>query len=170
MKFNPKLIDFFKRHNLYDEKMFTYFENHSTMLDSDYLDEMMFRACAHQIDTKTGILKGIHLNLPYVKDEKTMLDSIHELTHAIFAYPMIGKKFKKDIKIEALPLLYEKLYILENPSKELIAYANYLDSMITSNDPTYQFGLKIRDELLAEYNYNPKKTAKMVDKISRKIR
>jgi hypothetical protein len=99
MKINDEVVAFFKRHNLYNQDMFHYFEDHSTMLDSDYPDEMMLRSCTYQIDRRTNILKGIHLNLPYVKNEETMLDNIHELTHAIFAYKRIGKKFKKDITI-----------------------------------------------------------------------
>ena len=168
MKLNPKLIEFFKKHNLYEFEMFSYFEKHSTMLDSDYPDEMMFRTCAHQIDARTGILKGIHLNLPYVKNEETMLDSIHELTHAIFAYPQIGKKFKKDITIETLSLLFEKLYILENPSEKLIAYYKHLNSTITENDKEYYYGDKMSDELLNNYDYNPKHTIKNLKKLSKK--
>ena len=170
MRFHPKLIAFFKKHNLYDETMFTYFENHSTMLNSDFSDEMMMRACAYQVDSRTNILKGIHINVPYVKDEKTMLDNIHELTHAIFAYKRIGKKFKKDITIEALPLLYERLYILENPSEELQAYAKYLDSLITEEDTAYVFALQARDILLKSYDFNPQKMERELKKISRKRR
>ena len=170
MKFHPNLINFFKRHNLYNKEMFTYFEHHSTMLDSNFLDERMLRCCAYQIDGKTGILQGIHLNIPYVKDEETMLDSIHELTHVIFVYPMLGKKFKKDKTIEVLPLLYEKLYILENPTKKLIEYGKHLDSLVGQDDYEYKLGLDIRDELIEKYDYNPRKTVRMVKKISRKHR
>lgn len=168
MKINSKLIAFFKKHNLYDEKAFSYIEEHSTMLDSNFPDEMMLRTCAYQIDSRTNVLKGIHVNVPYVKDEKTMLDNIHELTHAIFAYKKIGKKFKKDITIETLPLLYERLYLLENPSEELKVYTKYLDSLVTQDDKAYMFALQVREELLNSYDANPQKIVRRLKKISRK--
>jgi hypothetical protein len=172
MRFNPKLIDFFKKHRLYNEEMFKYFEEHSTMIDGDYDDERMITGCAYLIDRNTGILKGIHLNLPYIKpnaiDEELMLDSIHELTHAIFTYPRIGKKFNRDITIETLPLLYEKLYIMENPSPISIAYGHRLDDTITDKYPEYAFALKVRDELYHEYHKNPEEMAKMVHKKGKK--
>lgn len=172
MRFNPKLIDFFKRHKLYDEEMFKYFEEHSTMIDSNYDEERMTTGCAYLIDKNTGILKDIHLNLPYIKpnakEEELILDSIHELTHAIFTYPKIGKKFKRDITIETLPLLYEKLYIMENSSPRLIAYGYRLDDAITEEYPEYVFALKARDELYPEYHKNPEEIAKIVHKMGQK--
>lgn len=172
MRFNPKLIDFFKKHRLYDEEMFKYFEEHSTMIDGDYDDERMITGCAYLVDKNTGILKGLHINLPYIKpnavDEEMMLDSIHELAHAIFTYPKIGKKFKRDITIETLPLLYEKLYIMENPSPKSIAYGHRLDDTITDKYPEYDFALKARDELYSKYHKNPEEMAKTVHKMGQK--
>ena len=170
MVFNSKITDFFKKHKLYDPEMFKYFEEHSTMIDSDYTEERMTTGCSYLINKYTGILEGIHLNMPYVKDEETMLDSIHELTHAIFTYPKIGKKFKRDITIETLPLLYEKLYIMENPSKRLETYGKRLDRLIDTVDPEYVFALKARDELYDEYHYNPQEMEKTVAKLGQKYR
>lgn len=174
MRFNSKLIDFFKRHKLYDEEMFNYLEEHSTMIDSDNPEERIITGCAYLIDKNTGILKGLHLNLPYinprVEDEEMMLDSIHELAHAIFTYPKIGKKFKRDITIETLPLLYEKLYIMETMSPKSIAYGRRLDEMVTEEYPEYAFALKAREELYSKYHKNPEEMAKIVQKMRQKYR
>ena len=35
MRYNPKVIDFFKRHNMYEESMFEYLQDHSVMIDYD---------------------------------------------------------------------------------------------------------------------------------------
>lgn len=172
MRFNQKLIDFFKKHQLYNEEMFKYFEEHSTMINGDYDEERMVTGVAYLIDKNTGILKGIHVNLPYIKpnaiDEELMLDSIHELTHAIFTYPKIGKKFKRNITIETLPLLYEKLYIMENPTPKAIAYGHRLDDTIDDEEQEYAFALKARDELYPEYQKNPEEMAKLVHKMGQK--
>ena len=37
MHFDDKLIEFFKKHNLYEEEMFKYFSENSTMID--YMDD-----------------------------------------------------------------------------------------------------------------------------------
>ena len=37
MNFNPKVISFFKKHNMYETDMFNYLQENSTMID--YTDE-----------------------------------------------------------------------------------------------------------------------------------
>lgn len=168
MNYNKNLIEFFKRHNMYDEEIFNYLQKNSIMIDYNDPEQKDFVGCFYILD-KNDILKDLKLSLPYVNNEKTMLISIHEITHGIENYMKIGKKFIKDITIESLPLLYEKLYIIENPSEELIKYSEYLDKLITDEcDKEYKFALAIRDELIKKYTYNMKKTSKLVKKLSRK--
>ena len=168
MRFNPKLIEFFKRHNMYNDRMFEYLQNQSTMIDYNDPEQRCFVGCFPILDKNDKIIK-IKLNLPYINNDETMLISIHELTHGIERYQEMGKKYKKDITIEALPLLYEKIYILENPVKELVEYGKYLDSMIDEKcAKEYRFGLKIREELLKQYNNNFKQMAKLTKKLAKK--
>ena len=168
MNYNPKLIDFFKRHNMYDEKTFKYLSSHTTMIDYNDPEQRDFVGCFYILDNN-NILQSLVLDLPYVNNEKTMLISIHELTHGIENYSKIGKKFKKDITCEALPILYEKLYINEFPSEELLSYSKYLDNLIINNcEKEYQFALAIREELLKNYNYDMKKMSKLTKKLSKK--
>lgn len=169
MKYNQVIIDFFKRHNLYEEEMFKYLSENSMMVD--YLDEEQraFIGCFYILN-KRGILDRIQLNIPYVYNDETALINIHEIVHGILYYQKLGKKFKKDITVEALPMLYEKLYILENPSEEFIKYGEYLDRIIEENpQKEYKFGLDVREELLKNYNYNIKKMSKKVKRLSRKL-
>ena len=98
-----------------------------------------------------------------------MLISIHELTHGIEVYPKIGKKYIKDITCEVLPLLYEKLFILENPTEELIEYGKYLDQTIGENNmEEYIFALNIRDILLENYKYNMNEMQTLTKKLQKK--
>ena len=167
MRFHPKLIEFFKSHNMYEQEVFEYLQKQSTMIDYDDPEQRCFVGCFYILDKK-GKLNGLRLNLPYVNSEETMLISIHELTHGFENYQKIGKKFKKDITIEALPLLYEKIYILENPSDKLIQYSKFIDQIITEkSEKEYRFGLKIREELLKQYNNQPQKMVKMTKKLAR---
>ena len=170
MEYHPKIINFFKEHNLYDEKKFNYLKNNSIMVDYENPEERSFIGCFYILDQR-NILRKIKLNLPYVMNEETTLINIHELTHGIENYYKIGKKFKKDITIETLPLLYEKLYILENPSEELIAYGKYLDNLIEeTSEKEYKFALKVREELLNNYDYDMVKIQKRTKKLVRKYK
>ena len=68
-------------------------------------------------------------------------------------YKKIGKKFIIGLDSEALPILYEKIYILENPSEELLSYEEYLNHfIIDSDDKKYILALKLQDELINLYN------------------
>jgi len=170
MTFHPKIIDFFKKHNMYEPEMFKYFEKQSTMIDYADPEQRCFVGCFYILD-KSRKLKDIRLNLPYMSDDVTLLINIHEITHGYDTYHKMGKKFKKDITIEALPLLYEKIYILENPTEELTKYSAYLDKLITEkSEEEYRFGLKIREELLKQYNNNPKEMSKLIVKMGQKYR
>ena len=170
MKYNQKVISFFKRHNIYDEEMFTYFSNNSTMIDYDIEEFRPFVGCWPNIN-KENIIIGLHVNTPYVKNDETMLITIHELIHALELYNKIGKPYNKDITVESLPILYEKLYILENNNPLLTQYGNYLDSMIDSNIKNeYSFALKIREELLKNYDYDIEKMQRLTKKLSKKIK
>lgn len=170
MKFNSYIIDFFKRHNLYDEETFDYLSKNATMIDYKDEDQRAMVGCFYILDEKK-ILKKLKINIPYVYNDITALIDIHELVHGIENYPKLGKRFKKDITIEALPILYEKLFILENPSDQLIKYGEYLDGIIEkSSEKEYKFALKIREELLKNYNYDVTKMQKMSKKLVRKYR
>lgn len=167
MHFNSKLIDFFKKHNLYDEKMFKYFSENCTMIDYRDDEQRVYIGTFYFIDKNKKLLK-IHLNVPYIYDDKTMLISIHEFIHAILLYKKIDHKINLGLDREALPMLYEKIYINDVNSHELISYGKYLDSLICNEDEQYNIGLMIRDELLSIYNYNiysmDKKAKKLVKK------
>ena len=165
MYYNSKLIEFFKRHNMYEENMFNYLQNNTMMIDYKNEDERDFIGCFYIF--LNGKLDKICLVLPYLMDDMTTLINIHEITHGIYMYKLLGKKvtIKKDI--EVLPMLYERIYINETNSKELLELANDLDKKIRHED-NYLLGLKLRDELLRIYNYDfediNKKAKKLVKK------
>ena len=135
MNFNPKLIDFFKRHNLYDKEMFDYFSLNSSMIDYRYEEQRDFIGCFWKF--KNNVLVKFHLVLPYVYNDITMLISIHEIVHGILAYKTLNKKFNLDLDCESLPMLYEKIYINEVNTPEIIKYGNFLDSLISEKKEQY---------------------------------
>ena len=65
MKYNQGIVDFFKRHNMYEEKMFNYLEDNTTMLDYRDPEQRDFVGCFY-VQNRENILSKLHLNIPYV--------------------------------------------------------------------------------------------------------
>ena len=170
MKYSDDLINFFKRHGMYDEIMFDYLQCKSIMIDFRDPDQKILVGSARAID-RDNRLRDIILVMPFIYDKETMLVSINTLVHGIEAFPYLGKHFPKDYPTEALPLLYEKIYLEEQADNSLRSFAKRLDDMIReSDDKKYKIGLLIRDELFKEYDFNMKKMQNKAKKLSRKYR
>lgn len=161
-----KFIDFFKRHNMYDEDMFNYLRMNS--FGFDYRDEDYGDFIGCFFDCNNGILKKIRLGTPFIVDDITLLINIHEYVHGIILYKMLGKKLKLGIDWEVLPMLYEKIYMLENHTDELVQYEKMLDKRINEDSNVeYKIGLAIRDDLIQMYNNG--KNFEQLDKVSKRL-
>lgn len=168
MVFNPDLINFFKRHNLYNKEMFDYFSKNANMIDYRDEEQRILMGCFYIFDKKNR-LKSIHLNVPYIYDDITMLISIHEFIHAIMMYKFINKKVNIGIDKEVLPMLYEKIYINENNNPILIEYEKKLNKLINpKEDKEYVIGLALREQLIENYNYDFEKLSRKVKRLVRK--
>lgn len=164
-----KFIDFFKRHNLYDEKIFNYLQENSVMFDYRDEDSRPFIGCYYSY-SKDNKLQKITLCVPFIDDDITTLINIHEYIHGILMYNKIGYKFKTNIDCEILPMLYERIFIEETQNEELNEYLEYLNQKVLENPkPEYQLALSIQDELLEEYNKNNniKKLNKKIKKLTK---
>ena len=169
-----KFIDFFKKHNLYDKEGFEYLRNNSIMFD--YRDEeaisLLGWGCRWNI--RNGkYLDKINLIVPFLDNDLTVLINIHEYTHGIMLYKYLGKKLKIDNDIEMLPMMYERLYFLENSTLELAKYEEMYDKTISSDSEIkYILGLKYRDELIEKYNngYDFNKLDRYAKKLARRYK
>ena len=147
-----KFIEFLDKHNLYDKDILKYFQSNSLIFDYSNEEFRDFIGCYYSFD-KSGRLIKIKACVPYIYDDKTILINIHEYIHFYLLYKKIGKKFIIGLDAEVLPILYEKIYILENPSVELLSYEEYLNNfIIDSDDKKYILALKLQDELINLYN------------------
>lgn len=166
-----EFINFFKKHNLYDEKIFNYIKENITLIDYRDEENRQFIGCYYVLNKKE-ILTKIKIFVPYIDSPITTLINIHEYIHAITLYQYLGKKFKAKKDIEILPLLYEKLYILENPTPELKEYVVKINKSIEeNNEEKYTVALKSQEELLKYYHENNpslKKLQQKAKKLSRK--
>ena len=77
-----------------------------------------------------------------------MLVNIHEYVHYYLFFKKIGKKVIIGRNCEVLPMLYEKIFIIEKNSDDLYEYEKLLNNSIDKNDLNYVYALKIRDYLL----------------------
>lgn len=149
--------------------MFKYFSENCTMIDYMDDEQRIFIGTFYITDKNRKLMK-IHLNVPYIYDNKTMLINIHEVVHAIMMYKKLGKKLHLGLDCESLPMLYEKIYINDVNSTEIINYGKYLDALVEEIDEAYVFGLKIRDKLLDCYNYDISSMDKMAKKLVKKYK
>ena len=153
MVYNPKIIDFFKRHNMYDEKMFDYLQKRSVMIDDNDPDQRMF--IGFTTSRKNGVLQGFTICIPYMNSFETMLTSIHEISHGIYAYRKLNKEYN-DNSSEVIAMIYEKLFVMELDSEVANKYLEYLDSLIDENsEEKYRMAIKYRDELIEECSSYP---------------
>lgn len=160
MTYNEELISFFKRHNLYDEEMFKYLQSNTTILDYHNEEQRDFIGCFYTF-VNNNILKSIHLNIPYVYDDITMLINIHEIIHGIELYKHLNKKTKITNMCEVLPILYEKIYIEETNNDNLRKYYEQVNNNIGRKDKRYKLAFSIVDNLYKQYDYNYEKVKKL---------
>ena len=127
-------IDFFKRHNLYDEETFKYIENHS--IEFDYYDEEMMNVRGIYYNfNRANKLTGFTLYLPYIDNNKmTSFLRVRPYIQALLAYKKLGRNYKPKADSEIIVLYFEKIYLQENPIAEL---KNYFNTILT--------GIKIQD-------------------------
>ena len=165
-----KFINFFKEHNMYNEEMFAYLRNNSTMFD--YRDEEKRKTigCYYALDSKDR-LKKIALVVPFIDSDKTVLINIHEYAHGITAYPKLEKKYKHTLDREIVPMLLERIYAENNP--ELLTYIEELNkSIIESERKDYKIALKVVDELYDDYkkSYRSKRMNSINNKCKKLVR
>lgn len=169
--YHKKLIDFFKKYNMYEKDMFDYLQRNSDIIDYRDEDTRICIGCSYALDPKTSKLQKLRICIPFPYDNKTTLIAIHEIAHGIVGYKHLNKRFKKDIRLEAIPFLCEKLYINDSNDPKLIEYGKYLDSFIEEDsDETYKFALYARDILFSEYDNDLDKTDRLCKKLAFKYK
>ena len=169
MHYNDKVIDFFKRHNLYEEKMFKDLQKNSLAAYYVDPDENRKIRCQTILGKNNKVLDYIII-LPDTLNDITMLIELHEIAHGIVAYKSLGKKFKKEYS-EVLSCLVEKLYVKEMNSERVTNYSKYLDSLVDeSDDISYRFGLYASEELIDGFDGDINKMNKDCKKLLRKYK
>lgn len=166
--YHKKFIEFLKKHNLYDEEVLNYWKDNKTSFDYREEEKRDLIGCFYIL--RNNILEKIKLIVPFIESDKTVLINIHEYIHLFLLYPKLGKKCKIGLDKEVLPIFYEKVYIQENPTPQLIEYHEYLNSFIKKSDQQeYIIALNLSGELLKNYkNKNINKLDHKVKKLVKK--
>lgn len=146
-----KFITFLKEHNLYEEQMYKYWYDNSIRFD--YLEEEARDFISTYYKFNKGKLVKIWSIVPFVDNDITTLINIHEYVHFYLIYDRLGKKCKINKDCEVLPIFFEKIYVNENESPELLNYYDYLNEVIEKNvDDKYKLALELMDDLVNYYN------------------
>ena len=146
--FKKEIIEFFKRHNLYDEEMFNYIVANCDEVDYYDKDVNFMISCNPKVNRYTKKIEGFNLIIPYCFDELSTLAAVHEIAHAIYWYKKMGTKYN-ELEVELFPMIVERLYFEEHRSPALEKYEEFLDGTIDSTSAErYRFALENRDDLL----------------------
>lgn len=146
-----EFITFFQKHNLYSEDAFRYLRENSTLFDYRDEDNRDFIGC-YCVNDDRKMLKEIMLIVPFFDSRVTVSINIHEYIHGLIAYNKLNKKYKIGIDCEVLPMLYEKIYFLEHPCRELEEHEKKTKEIIfNANIQRYIIALKCQEELLSYY-------------------
>lgn len=165
MQLYNEFINFFIKHGLYDENTFNYLKRNSTIFD--YREEEKRPFIGYSYSAPNDILREIEIFVPIITDYKTLLINIYVYMHAIILYKQMGKKIETNDYNCVLPMLYEKIYQLENPREELEKYLIELDDNTRENGlKQHKIALNMQDELLDYY----KKKKPSFQKLERKVK
>ena len=144
---DKEFISFLKEHHVYDEEIVNSFYNNAFRYN---VEEVVFgfNMCMYVMDDN-DVLIDLKACIPCISNYKTMLINIHEYIHYYMMYKKLGKKVVIGRNRELLPLLYEKIYILEKDDKALNKYGERLDNIIIKeNNSDYVYALEYRDKLI----------------------
>lgn len=165
-----EFINFFKEKGLYNEITFDYLKKNGEIID--YINKERREEIRCYCIIKNGILTGVWVCVPRITDYHTLLINIYIYTHAIQLCKQIGRKYNPQNDTRTLPMLYEKIYLQENPNSELEEHINTLDKYTREKGPKEdQISLGIQKELLEYYNSkNPsfEKLQKKAKKLSKR--
>ena len=165
-----ELVNFFIKHNLYDEKIFNYLNRNKIIVDYREIEHRGEIRCYKQ--TKNNILNKVWICVPTIYDSKTLLINIYIYMHAILLCKKLGKKTNDKTNNQILAMLYEKIYVEENPNNELKEYLDSLNEYTRENGPINdKIALGVQQELLEYYNSknpNLENLQKKAKKLSRK--
>lgn len=143
-----EFINFFKRHGLYNKEIFKYIETNTEKFDYYNEDMMNIRGIYYNYDKQNNLV-DFKLYLPFINNEITAFINIRPYIKAIYAYPKLGKKYKENAASEMIVLYFERLYLKENPSKEIETYLNNIYKSINEEkeQSKYKIALNAQSEL-----------------------
>lgn len=170
MIYYNKFIDFLKKHNLLEKESFIFISNHTKNINYENYEEREFIGCYYEINEK-GKLISFKVCVPEITNERTLLINIHEYIHALLLYNMLNKKCDIGLEKEVLPMLYEKLYILENEEVSMKEYQHQLLETINEiGTPEYIIGNEVSDKLIMHTDEEIMKLNKKAKSMVRKLK
>lgn len=142
-----EFISFLKKYNIYDEEIINSFFNNAFIYEFE-TETIGFNMCVYAIDNDNHLV-DIKACIPYISNYKTMLINIHEYVHYYMMYKKLGQKVIIGRNCELLPMLYEKIFIIEKNNEDLNKYDDYLNQIIKKEkNPDYLYALEYREKLI----------------------
>lgn len=152
MTYYEKFLSFLQRHNLYTKESFTFISNYTINIDYNNEEEREFIGC-YYTKNESGVITDFKIYVPNIIDNNTVLINIHEYVHALILYLHLNQKYEIGLEKEVLPLLYEKMYVLEDDAINTKNYEKNIRKTIREiNKEEYTIGKKIAEEIIYTYD------------------
>lgn len=169
--FDLKFINFLKKHDLYDEKVLKYIAEQSVDIDIDSHD-FLLGSCHTVINNNNGKLEQIIPCMPNIMDDYSVMIAIYTYVNTLLLLPKLNKTYDNELFYNYfLPLFYKKIYILENPSDELLMYEKTMRERLLKFSPNnFKYIFELIDSLTCNYNknsYDSRKIAKKAKRLAR---
>lgn len=152
MNYYKQFLDFLQRHKLYERESFVFISNHTVNINYNNQEERDFIGCYYSKDEEDKIT-NFKVWVPEIIDTTTLFINIHEYVHALILYKYLNEKYEIGLEKEALPLMYEKMYAIEEENISAKDYEKNLKETINEiNTEEYIIGKKIAEELIYKHD------------------
>lgn len=168
MNYYNKFLEFLQKNNLYNQKSFAFISYHTTNID--YSEETKEQIGYTYTKNNEDKIIDFKICVPTIEDEKTLIINIRNFIYALFLYEMLGKKEEIGEVQEAIALLYEKLYIVEQEFS-LKEYNKFLAEEINErNEENFTRDAKLSLALLNYYDESIEKLTNRANVMTKKLK
>lgn len=157
-------IHFLKKHQLFDEATYQYIREHSVVINAKKKDDNFLMGCTTVLDEDKKLIDLIPC-FPFMRNQKMVAVNVFVYVQTLMLLPRIGQDYEESSMDTLLPLLFFKLYILENSSEALLKYEKeimnkqFLDNPLCQED-YWLYQLSEHSDSLYAYSRRLKRTSK----------
>ena len=165
-----KYKNFLIEYGLFDEEIFEFINSKSVLINYKKIDEFKSFKCAIVVN-ENGTLIDVIPCVPFLKNDECVAINIFVYVQAMMLIANIGKFHDERNYSDLFPLIFQKLYILENKNYNILEYEKkMLKKLFESKGMNYNNVIENKEILINEYNKNNKIFNNSLNKTKRRAK